>query len=80
MPNIGPMEIAIVLIIALIVLGPKRLPEAGKSLGKGLKGFKESMSGIMDTDDEAPRERPAITETSAAPVVATTAAPDRPAA
>ncbi|MDQ2699852.1 MAG: twin-arginine translocase TatA/TatE family subunit, partial [Actinomycetota bacterium] len=36
MPNIGPFEIAIVLIIALIVFGPKRLPELGRSLGKGL--------------------------------------------
>ena len=40
MPNIGPMELLIVAVIALIVLGPKRLPDAGKSLGKGLREFK----------------------------------------
>jgi sec-independent protein translocase protein TatA len=37
MPNIGPMEIAIVLIIALVVFGPSKLPELGKSAGKGSK-------------------------------------------
>lgn len=48
MPNIGPMEIAIVLIIALVVFGPKKLPELGKSLGNGLKEFKASISGDED--------------------------------
>lgn len=45
MGNIGPMEIAIVAIIALIVFGPKRLPELGSSLGKGMREFKSSISG-----------------------------------
>jgi sec-independent protein translocase protein TatA len=45
MPNIGPMELVIVLVIALLVLGPKRLPEAGRSLGRGLREFKESVRG-----------------------------------
>jgi len=73
MPNIGPMEIAIVLIIALIVLGPKRLPDAGKSLGKGLRGFKDSMSGMLDSDDdkdEVVTPRAAVAATTPAPVVA----------
>ncbi len=53
MPNIGPMELVIVLAIALIVLGPKKLPEVGKSLGNGLREFKESISGNgRDDDDE----------------------------
>lgn len=43
-PNIGPLEIAIVLIIALVVFGPKKLPELGKSIGNGLKEFKGSMA------------------------------------
>jgi sec-independent protein translocase protein TatA len=45
MPNIGPMEIAIVAVIALLVLGPKRLPSAGRSLGQGIREFKDSISG-----------------------------------
>lgn len=45
MPSIGPLEIAIVLVIALVVLGPKKLPEAGRSLGQGLREFKTSVTG-----------------------------------
>jgi sec-independent protein translocase protein TatA len=45
MPSIGPMEMIVILAIALIVLGPKRLPEFGRSLGGGLREFKDSISG-----------------------------------
>jgi sec-independent protein translocase protein TatA len=45
MPTIGPLEIAIVLALGLLILGPKRLPDAGRSLGKGLREFKDSISG-----------------------------------
>jgi sec-independent protein translocase protein TatA len=45
MPNIGPMEIAIVLIIALVVFGPSKLPELGRSAGKGFREFKDSVTG-----------------------------------
>jgi sec-independent protein translocase protein TatA len=45
MANIGPMEILVVLIIALVVFGPKRLPELGNSLGKGIREFKGSITG-----------------------------------
>jgi sec-independent protein translocase protein TatA len=45
------MELVIVLAIALLVLGPKRLPDAGKAIGKSVRGFKESLSG-PDEDDE----------------------------
>lgn len=50
--QIGPMEIILVLVIALLVLGPKRLPEAGRSLGKGLREFKDSVTGATK-DSEA---------------------------
>jgi sec-independent protein translocase protein TatA len=45
MPNIGPLEICVVLIIALVVFGPKRLPELGKSLGRGIQEFKGTIGG-----------------------------------
>jgi len=52
MPNIGPLEVAIVAIIALIIFGPKRLPELGKSLGDGMREFKASISGENDDEDD----------------------------
>ena len=51
MPNIGPLELAIVLIIALVIFGPKRLPELGRSVGHGLREFKSSISGEKDEDE-----------------------------
>ena len=50
--GIGVPEVLIVLVIALIVLGPKRLPEVGKSLGRGLREFKDSVAGLSIDDDD----------------------------
>ena len=58
MPNIGVPELLIVLVIALIVLGPKKLPEVGRSLGRGMREFKDSISGITETDDDD--DKPAL--------------------
>jgi sec-independent protein translocase protein TatA len=58
MPNVGPLELVVILAIALIVLGPKKLPEVGRSIGKGLREFKDSLNGDSDRDDED--ERPAL--------------------
>ncbi len=51
MPNIGPFEIMVVLVIALLVFGPKRLPEMGRSVGHGLREFKDSLTSEK-ADDE----------------------------
>lgn len=53
--NVGPMELILVLAIALIVLGPKKLPEVGKSLGNGMREFKDSLGGGSDDDAEDKR-------------------------
>lgn len=50
--NVGPMELIVVLIIALVVLGPKKLPEVGKSLGKGMREFKDSISNMTASDED----------------------------
>lgn len=53
MPNVGPLEIAIVLVIVLIIFGPKRLPELGRSMGEGIRGFRGAMSGEKDDDSDS---------------------------
>jgi sec-independent protein translocase protein TatA len=50
--NVGPLELVIVLVIALVILGPKRLPEVGKSIGNGMREFKDAISGDSKDDDE----------------------------
>jgi sec-independent protein translocase protein TatA len=56
MPNIGPLEIVVILIVALIVFGPKRLPELGRSAGKGIREFKNSVTGKDEEDEDDVRE------------------------
>jgi sec-independent protein translocase protein TatA len=51
--NIGPLEIAVILIIALLVLGPAKLPETARTVGKGMREFKQSITGERDEDDRA---------------------------
>jgi sec-independent protein translocase protein TatA len=50
--NLGPGELLLILAIALVVLGPKKLPEVGRSLGKGMREFKESVSNMTGNDDD----------------------------
>ena len=64
MPNVGPLEILLVLIVALVVFGPKKLPDLGHSLGKGIREFKGSVTG--ETDDAARVETARVESTPAA--------------
>ena len=52
--QVGPLELVVVLAIALIVLGPKKLPEVGRSLGRGMREFKDSLTG--EHEDEKPEK------------------------
>ena len=63
---IGPWELAILLIVVLLVFGPKRLPEMGKSLGRGMREFKNSISG-KDDEPPAPAELTASAEEAPLP-------------
>jgi sec-independent protein translocase protein TatA len=56
MPSIGPLELGIILLIVLVVFGPKRLPGLGRQLGSGMREFKESITG----KDRAEEDRGAI--------------------
>jgi sec-independent protein translocase protein TatA len=53
MPNVGPWEIVLLLLLALLLFGAKRLPEIGRSMGKGMREFKDSLSGNDKDDDPA---------------------------
>jgi sec-independent protein translocase protein TatA len=74
--NIGLPEILVVLVIALIIFGPKRLPELGQSMGRGIREFKNSLSG--DKDKDSPEEKRRELEASQATEPAT--APPQPTA
>ena len=55
MPNIGPTELIIVLVIVLVIFGPKKLPGLGRSLGTGMREFKDSITGGNKNDDDDKR-------------------------
>jgi sec-independent protein translocase protein TatA len=78
MPNIGPMELLVVAVIALIVLGPKKLPDAASSLGRGVRQFRDAVSSStpsLEVPDEAPaRPAPRATAEQEQPALAGAAA------
>ena len=67
--GIGPLELVIVLVIILVIFGPKRLPQAGRALGQGLREFKDSVGGKdKDGDAEEPSELPPAEQPAEQPV------------
>ena len=52
--GIGTVEIVLILLVALVVFGPKRLPELGRSMGRGIREFKNSVTSDKDDDDDVP--------------------------
>lgn len=79
--NIGPLEIVVVLVVALIVFGPKRLPELGNSLGRSIREFKGSVTGESDGGNEKAKDISTATGATKAsepsPVTPETAQDDR---
>lgn len=68
---LSPWHIAIFALVVLVVFGPKRLPEMGRSLGKGMREFKESISGHAESGGEGvDAERTLLAEVAAEPVLA----------
>jgi sec-independent protein translocase protein TatA len=54
MPNVGPWEVIILVVILLLVFGSRRLPEIGRSMGKGMREFKDSITGKDDGSESEP--------------------------
>jgi sec-independent protein translocase protein TatA len=65
MPNVGPWEIVLLLLLALLLFGAKRLPEIGRSVGQGMREFKDSISGDRKPEPHE-LEAPAHVETTSA--------------
>ena len=64
--QIGPLEIVLVIVVLLIIFGPKRLPSLGRSLGSGMREFKDSVTG-QDKQHSEPdaSDRPALSQAQA---------------
>jgi sec-independent protein translocase protein TatA len=58
MPNIGPLELVIILVIALLILGPGKLPEVGASLGKSIREFRKASSDVQEAVNVTPTATP----------------------
>ena len=70
MPNIGPVELVIILVIALLVIGPGKLPDVGSALGKSIREFRKAASDVQDAVKLDP-----VVATTPPPAAATPAAP-----
>lgn len=59
MPGLGASELILILVIALILFGPGKLPEIGKALGRGVRDFKEALNGVTEDPDDKKKLPPA---------------------
>jgi sec-independent protein translocase protein TatA len=74
--NFGVWEILLLLLVLLLVFGPKRLPEMGRSMGRGMREFKDSLTGKLGDEEEEEDEKPAVlTTTTTTPVETPAPAP-----
>ncbi|MCB0860823.1 MAG: twin-arginine translocase TatA/TatE family subunit [Solirubrobacterales bacterium] len=62
LPNIGPLELVIVLVIAVLILGPKRIPAAAKSVGEGVRNFRHSLSGGGEEEEKHEKTKSELDE------------------
>jgi sec-independent protein translocase protein TatA len=76
MSNIGLPEIAIVLVIVLVIFGPKRLPQLGRSLGSGMREFKDAVTGNRKDDEQDELEAATAPQVHKEPVTTATAHSD----
>jgi sec-independent protein translocase protein TatA len=60
MPSLGPMEMLLILGLALLVLGPKRLPDAGRAMGRGMREFRDAVTGARGDDQAELAPAPAV--------------------
>ena len=73
------IDAIVVLLVVLLIFGPKRLPGLGKSLGHGMREFKDGITGSSKPDEEE-QQQPQLTQATAAPTAKDATAPAQPAA
>jgi sec-independent protein translocase protein TatA len=78
MPNIGPLELVIILVIALLILGPGKLPDVGAALGKSIREFRKASSDVQDAVNVSVDTSPLPPTPAAAPAPVAPAAPAAP--
>ncbi|MBM0067619.1 twin-arginine translocase TatA/TatE family subunit [Alkalicoccobacillus gibsonii] len=57
MPQMGPWSLILIAVVALLIFGPKKLPELGKAFGSSLREFKNATKGLADDEEEKKREK-----------------------
>ncbi|PYE53388.1 Sec-independent protein translocase subunit TatA/TatB [Deinococcus yavapaiensis] len=73
--GLGPMEIIVILVVALVIFGPKKLPELGKSLGQGIREFRRGTSGLKEELESSFKDEPVHEPVRTQPIERTVIAP-----